>query len=518
MKEATDDFDIQSVLQYDLNNNVNYIKTLFHDCSDFVIRSIIAGDRKACLFYIEGLINDDNIQTHVLQQLLNHSQVETFDFNNLEERILSIHGVKEINKMGEIINSILDGKTALLVDGKNIAIILETKGGKQRNVSGPETENVIRGPREGFNENLGVNLALIRRKIRSHRLKVISKKAGTETKTGLAIVYMEGIASPDLIQEVMNRLDRIKIDGVLESGYIEELIEDNPWSSFPQIQVTEKPDTVAGNLLEGRISILVDGTPFALIVPATFWQLIQSSEDYYERFHVAIFLRTIRLFLIIIALLLPSIYVAVSTFHQEMLPTALLLSLANSREKIPFPAVVEALIMELAFEALREAGIRSPKVVGQTVSIVGAIVIGTASVQAGIVSAPMVLIVSLTGIASSTIPRFNIGNSIRMMRFPLMILAASLGLFGIMVGLVVLTTQLLKLRSFGVPYLAPFTPISVQEIKDTLFMRAPWWHMKFRPINIAAKNLKRERSNQHPSPKQSAGILKRKHDSGAEEP
>lgn len=482
----------------DLTENVAVLKKEFDKCSDVKFRPLIVGQNEAYLIFVEGLIDSKSIEFHALKQLLAEIKEEHLTAEYLEKNILSVNQVVESNKMSDIVKQVLHGSSILLVDSLNKGLVLDAKGGTSRSVSEPDTESVVRGPREGFTENLGVNTALVRQKIKSKHLKLISKEVGTQTNTTINIMYMDNLAPPDLVEEVIARIDRIEIDGVLESGYIEELIEDSPSSFFPQIQNTERPDTVAANLLEGRVSILVNGTPFALILPVSFWQFIQSSEDYYQRYHISIFLRILRVMLLFLALLLPAFYVAITTFHQDMIPTNLLFSIAASRESIPFPALIEALMMEIAFEALREAGIRLPKVIGQAVSILGALVIGQAAVEAGIVSAPMVIIVSLTGIASFTIPRFNMAISIRLLRFPMMILAGIFGLFGIALGSIIVLTHLCKLRSFGVPYFHPLGPLKWSELKD-VFIRIPWWDMDRRPTQFVKENVSREKDNLKPS-------------------
>ncbi|MBD8067970.1 spore germination protein [Bacillus sp. PS06] len=489
-------------LKSDILNNISELKKLFKDCSDIVFREFSIKEKKAYLIFVDGLIDTKSLEFNVLFQLLDKIEdIGEINANYFEKNMVTIAQVSESNYLNELVKKVLEGNTVLIIDEIEKAIILHAQGGVRRAVAEPETETSIRGPREGFTESLRVNTSLVRRKIRSNRLKIVSKEVGTETRTALAILYIEGLASDDLVREVLTRIDRIEIDGVLESGYIEELIEDHPWSFFPQIQNTERPDSVAGNLLEGRVAIIIDGTPFVLIAPATFWQFLQASEDYYHRFHISIFLRWLRIVFIFIALQLPAFYVAVTTYHQEMIPTTLLYSIASSREAIPFPAFVEAMIMEIAFEALREAGIRLPKLVGQAVSILGALVIGQAAVEAGIVSAPMVIVVSLTGIASFTVPRFNMAISIRLLRFPMMILAGSFGLFGIVIGSIILLTHLCSLRSFGIPYFSPLGPLSINEFKD-VFIRTPWWSMDKRPKNFVHQNLVREKANLKPSPKQ----------------
>lgn len=488
-----------TVVHSNLSENINLLKDLFRDCSDVVFRNFLVGEVEAYLIFVDGFVDSAAIEMHGLRQLIEDIKSNRITADLLKERVISISSLAETYKLDEVVSNVLKANTVLLVDGVSKALIFDAKGGERRGVAEPETESAVRGPKEGFTERLRVNTALVRHKIRSNRLKILSKDIGEETKTGLAIFYIEGLAAPELVDEVLTRLDRIKIDGILESAYIEEFIEDSPWSMFPQIQNTERPDTVAANLLEGRVAIVVDGTPFALIMPATFWQFFQASEDYYGRYHIYIFLRLLRIFFVFLALALPSIYVAVMTYHQEMIPTSLLLSIAASREAIPFPMFVEALIMELSFEALREAGVRLPQIVGQAVGILGALVIGQAAVEAGIVSAPTVIVVSITGIASFTIPRFNMSISIRILRFPLMILAGMFGLFGTMIGTLLVITHLCKLRSFGVPYFWPLAPLSFRGLKDVL-IRVPWWAMDRRPDQLVKQDAIRQADHLMPSP------------------
>lgn len=487
-------------IQADLETNIKYLKELFKDCTDVVFRPFQAGKLKAMIIFVDGFIDTAAIEVSGIKQVLNEVNDKEMTAEELMEQIISLSAVDKTNKLDEVVTNVLKGNTLFLLDKATKALIFDEKGGQRRGVAEPETESSVRGPREGFTETLRVNTALIRHRVRSNRLKILSKDVGEETKTGVAILYVEGLASPDLVQEVVSRIERIKIDGVLDSGYIEEFIEDSPWSLFPQIQNTERPDTVAANLLEGRIAIIVDGTPFVLIAPATFWQFLQASSDYYNRFHISVFLRLLRLLLLFFALELPGIYVAITTYHQEMIPTTLLFSIAASREAVPFPGFIEALIMEISFEALREAGIRLPAVVGGAVSILGALVIGQAAVEAGIVSTPIVIVVSITGIASFTMPRYNMAISIRLLRFPLMVLGGMFGLFGIVLGTLIILTHLCKMRSFGVPYFWPLAPMNPQSLKD-VFIRVPWWLMDKRPDQIVKGDTTRQTDHLKPSPK-----------------
>lgn len=502
-KKLVEQIDLQNKVQEpilaNIEKNIDVLKKIFQDCSDVKFRPIKVKDKKAFLIFVDGLIDQNSIQMNAIHELLSETELNQLTAEYIEETVISISEVVESDKFEDIVKQILDGNTVLFVDKLDKALVLNAKGGQRRAVSEPETETAIRGPREGFIENIAVNISLIRHKLRSNHLKLVTSEIGTETRTIVGLMYMENLASSDLVDEVKRRLDRIKIDGVLESGYIEEFIEDEPWSIFPQIQNTERPDTVVGNLLEGRVAILTNGTPFALVLPSTFWQFMQANEDYYHRFHLVIFIRLLRMILLYLALVLPGFYIAVTTYHQEMIPTNLLYSIAASREAIPFPAFVEAIIMELAFEALREAGLRLPKVIGQAVSILGALVIGTAAVEAGIVSAPMVIVVSMTGIASFAIPKFNMAISIRVLRFPMMILAGVFGLLGIGVGSLLIVTHLCKLRSFGVPYFWPVAPLNWKEFKDVI-VRAPWWAMDQRPSQTIIEDLSRQDHNLKPSP------------------
>lgn len=470
--------------------SMSAMKRIFHNCSDVVFHDIrFSRDVKGCIIFIDGLVKAEEIGNHALLPLLGLSGVPARP-EALEQETLMVPQTSSCGTYEEATEAVLSGNAVLFVQNQEHAVILHIRGGNRRGVEEPQTESVIRGPREGFVENLRTNTALLRFKIKSPALKMQPFSIGEQTKTSVVLCYLDGIINPALVKEAFKRLSAIRIDAILESGYIEEMIEDQPYSPFPQLQYTERPDAAAAAILEGRFAIFVDGTPFVLIGPATFWQFMQASEDYYERYIVGNLIRWLRIFFSAVALFLPALYVAVTTFHQDMLPTNLLLSIAVARETIPFPAIVEALIMEVAFEALREAGIRLPRTVGQAVSILGALVIGQAAVQAGIVSAPMVIVVSLTGIASFTIPRFNMSISIRMLRFPLMILASVFGLFGIIIGTVLIAVHLCSLSSFGIPYLSGVAPYNQQEQGDIL-VRAPWWSMTTRPGSFSPLNRRR---------------------------
>lgn len=492
--------DQQQMLFPDLQQNEQLFRSIYSHCSDVVFRSlVIGGKRKALIIYIEGLTDVSGLDEYVIPSLMRVETNVPLGIRQLIEQKLTISNFTEVCSFAESIEHLSTGYPVLLYDNEARGFALGLNKWEKRSIEEPSAEVGVRGPREGFTETLRVSTSQIRRIIKSPKLKMESMKIGDYTQTNIAVAYIEGLADAGLITQIKNRLNRIQIDGILESGYIEEMIEDNPYSPFPQLLSTERPDVVCANLLEGRAAILVDGTPFVLIAPITFFSLMQSAEDYYQRFLISTVIRWLRYAFGLISLFLPALYVAITTFHQEMVPSSLLLSMAASREPVPFPALVEVLIMEITFEALREAGIRLPKQVGAAVSIVGALVIGQAAVQAGLVSAPMLIVVAITGIASSLIPRYAAGIALRMMRFPLIFLAGTLGLLGIMMGIIAIVLHLCSLRSFGVPYLSTVATPKINELKDVL-IRAPLWMMDTRPHLTGDFNEYRQSAGLKPGP------------------
>jgi hypothetical protein len=351
---------------------------------------------------------------------------------------------------------------------------------EHRSIEQPQTEQVIRGSRDGFIENLQSNLSLLRYRLQTPDFRVVTAPLGVRTRSKVAVCYIEGIADPGLVQKVMKRLSAINVDGILDSGYIEQFIEDHPLSPFPQVQPTERPDKSIASLLEGRVIILVDGSPFCLIVPALFNQFFQTTDDYTERFIVGSLLRMIRLIALLFSLFFPALYVSIISFNPELLPTEFAVAITGARAGVPFPAVLEVLIMEVFMEVLREATIRLPQMIGGALSIVGVLVIGQAAVAAGLASPTTVVVVAITTIGSFATPAYNAAISSRMLRFPLIILAGCFGLYGVMLGTIVIVNHLLFLESFGVPYMTPFVPTIWKDLKDSI-VRAPLWWMRSRP-------------------------------------
>lgn len=473
--------------------NINRIKSTLGNSTDLIIRQLDINHFKLAVFSIKDLANNDKLDNLSLElnklvtsQICEKNTLEAF-YNKLKALVLCETKLVEGSDYETLYDELLSGNTIILIDGYYKFLSLYTYGPESRSITEPTSQTIIRGSKEAFTEKLTLNIALIRKRVKDKSLKVEELRLGSITKTKVAIIYLNNIAKPDIVNEIRSRLNQIEIDGILESGYIEELIKDDPYSVFPTFLNSERPDAVTAGLLEGKVAILVDGSPYILTAPALFADFLQVSEDYYHHFFVSSMTRIIREIAFFLTLMVPSLYIALTTFHQEMIPTTLLISIAAQREGVPFPAFVEAIFMELTFEILREAGIRMPRVIGPAISIVGALVLGQEAVEAGFISAAIVIVVSITAIASFAIPNYAMSNAVRVLRFFLMILSATFGLFGIYMAIIALTLHLCKLKSVGVPYLTPLAPRLAKENKDTI-VRFPLWKMKYRPSATAKTN------------------------------
>lgn len=505
MNQAYNTQGVKQPLDDSLEVNMKTIRGALGCSNDLIMnRFESSGGFELAMLYMDGLADTAFIHDSVLEPL--HRRHGWKDgaagdacgaerLRLLKEE-LTAGDIGICDDLETLLNRLLSGDAIVLADGCREALRIGAAGWEDRTVGEPATQAVVRGPMEAFTENIRKNTALIRRRIKDPRLWLETRQIGTITRTDVSVMYLKHLVDDSVLREVRRRLERIDIDGVLESGYIEEFIQDKTLTPFQTVYNSERPDSIAAGLLEGRVAILIDGTPFVLLVPALFIHYFQAAEDYYQRADISTLMRIIRVVSFFLALLAPSLYIAITTFHQEMLPTSLLISLAAQREGVPFPAFIEALLMEVTYEILREAGVRMPRTVGQAVSIVGTLVIGQAAVEAGIVSAVMVIIVSITAISSYVIPSSGMSISVRMIRFLLMGLAASFGFYGILFGLIVLVLHLTSLRSFGVPYMSPLGPFVPEDQKDTLF-RIAWPHMLTRPRSSKPKLAERRR----PKPK-----------------
>jgi spore germination protein len=470
---------VRDLITPKVEENISYLKELFKDSSDIVYRQFKVADWDAAVIYIDGMADKILINNFVLESLMLKSGLVE-NVMQVKDNILTVTDVKEVLKLSDAVDSMLSGDTMMFLEGIPAVFVIATRFWPARGVSEPSGETVIRGGRDGFTETIRFNTALVRRRIRDTRLKIQPKSVGVRSKTDCAIMYIEDIVNKDVLQNLMDRIEDINIDAVLDSGYIEQLIEDDQWSPFPQLQSTERPDVVAAALYEGRVAVLVDNSPFAIIVPATLTSLFQTPDDYYQRWMNASMLRVIRFFGIFIGLIMPSLYVAVTSFHTSIIPTKLAYSIAASREGVPFPAFVETLIMEFALAFLIEAVVRLPKAIGSTIGIVGGLIIGQAAVSAGIVSPIMIIVVSVTAIASFITPNYEVSSALRISRFFLIVAASIIGLYGIALGLIVILIHLVRLKSFGIPYLSPLVHPHKRDFKDA-FIRAPLRSFKTRP-------------------------------------
>ncbi|MCY8242296.1 spore germination protein [Bacillus haynesii] len=408
---------------------------------------------------------------------------------SLEEVRLRLNklNAEPVTKEKDAINAIFKGKCLLLINGMNVIFTLPTSEKKKRSLGEVNTENVVRGPKVGFIEDVDTNVALVRQRVPDKELTVEKVPLGKSKFKDATILYIQGKADDSIIKDLKKRLKKVRLDDIQDSGVLEELIEDNKYSPFPQIQNTERPDKVSSALFNGRIAIFVDYSPFALIVPASFGMVMQSPDDFYERWIATTLIRFLRFSSIFITLFLSAFYISLVSFHQGMLPTALAVTIASTRENVPFPPLLEALIMEVTIELLREAGLRLPNPLGQTIGLVGGVVIGQAAVEANIVSSVMVIIVSIIALASFTVPQYGMGLSFRVLRFISMVAAAVFGLYGIILCMLVIFTHLVRQRSFGIPYFNPNHFFSLKHT-DEAIIRLPTKDREVNPKNGSKKS------------------------------
>lgn len=471
-------------LDKELNKNIEIIKTIFIDDDTLITRPIVNQNEnniKCCVLFIDGMVNNEIINENIIKPIVQNTMLKkasnTIDIICMQ--VLFSNEVTKTENLNDIVKAILYGDTILFVDGSNFALIINSKGWQTRSITEPDSEKSLRGPREGFTESIMTNLSLIRRKLRTSDLKFKFKTIGTRSNTTACMCYIDSLVDKNVLAELNTRLDKIVMDGILDTNYISECMKDSPFTPFKTIGVTERPDSIAGKLLEGRIAIILDGTPQVLTIPYLLIENFQSSDDYYLNFYFASIGRMLRIIGFILSTSVPSIYVAIVTFHKEMIPTPLALSIAQSSQGVPFPTIVECALMLLVFEIIREAGIRMPSNIGQALSIVGALVIGQAAVEAKFISAPMVIIVAITAITGLINPKTK-GISI-ILRFSFLIATFLLGFYGYFFSLFALLIHIFSLRSFGVEYTSQLTSFKGQEMKDN-FLRAPWWKMKTRPV------------------------------------
>lgn len=475
---------------------VALLRSIFNKNDDLSTREIdLFGQYECAVVYMSNLVNKDQVNQDLFKPLIqtNASRLQVRRQNLVQVLLRQIINFGEAyaeTNFDKIAEALFRGNTVILIQTVKEAVIVSTRSVSHRTPAQPETEQAIRGARDGFVESIGVNMSLIRYRLQTTDLRMESMQIGRLTKTKVVVCYIEGIVDPNVVNLVHERLSHIDIDGVLDAGTLEQYIEDNHWSPFPQIQNSERPDKCCGTMLEGRVVILTDGTPFALIAPTSFVQFYQVVDDYSERWIMGTLVRAVRLVSLIFSLVLPSLYVAVISFNPELIPTQFAIAVAGSRAGIPFPAVVEVTIMVISMEVLREATLRLPQQVGGALSIVGVLVVGQAAVAAGFVSPITVVIIALTTIGSFATPAYNAAIALRILRFILILLAGIFGLYGIVLGLILILNHMLALRSFGVPYWSPYAPFILQGMKDAP-IRAPLWSNVRRPGELGPEDSRR---------------------------
>lgn len=470
-----------------LRENEKYLRSRLENCSDILIRPMRLGDKHKvdCLMvYIEVAVSNMMLDDSALGKMINHFwEISPEDIQEfVRHNSLGIADVKKLENLDESIDAMLAGNAVFFIDGYDKAMKISSKGYPSTGVMEAESEKVLRGSREGFSDSVKSNSALIRKRLRDTRLKVEEYKIGVRSHTLTQVLYMDDLVHEGLLEEVKERLEEFQIDGILDSGMLEQLTEDVWYSPFPQYQTTERPDRAVQEILNGKVVILCDNSPEALILPGNFSSFMESSEDWYHRFEMASFLRILRYLAVIMATVLPGLYLAVIRFHTQILPSALILSFAEAREGVPFSSVVELIFLELAFELIREAGVRVPGSLGNAIGIVGGLVIGQAAVEANLVSPIVVMIVALTALGSMTVPNEEFAAAFRLVKYGFLILGGYLGIYGIVLGIYLVIGHLAGLISFGIPYLVPFIKKEQKGSRGEGVLRVPLRKRVLRPL------------------------------------
>lgn len=484
-----------------IDENLNTMKCIYNALinSDIIIREfschIAQRKYRAFIIYFDGMTDSQIINDFLLEPLMQINYNTSFNKNMpLDKYILNSlmpqNNVKTLTSFSKVASAINVGNCVLFVDTLNVAFNIDAKNFEQRSVQAPENETVIRGPHEAFVENIRTNTSLLRRIVNNENLIIESTTVGNLSKTTCSICYMQNLTNYSLVSEVKYRLNNLEVDSVESSGQLEQLIEEGNSYGIPQILATERPDKCAKSLYQGRVVVFLNGNPYALIMPAVAMDFLTSPEDTNLKSNFSNFLRFLRLIATAITLLLPGIYIAITSFHQELLPTELLFSILSSRENVPFPVIVELLIMEISFELIREAGIRIPSPIGSTIGIVGGLIIGEAAVSAAIVSPILVIVVAITGISSFAIPDFSFGFHLRIFRFVFIFLGATFGFLGIGVGIFVYLSILCNIKSFGVPFMSPLAPVSLGS--NVGYIVPPTWKQENRHRFLSPQYVKRQ--------------------------
>jgi spore germination protein KA len=472
------------IVSNDINKNLLFIQESMSQTEDLMVKELFINSHKYLLIYLAPMIEEKTINTIIIEPLsrLKEGAIEQIAKNS------SFQLSSEIN---EITNKLMLGSCIILEENQSFVYIASVPTYHERSIEEPINEKTTKGSHEGFVESLDTNIHLIRKRIKSPLLKVKYFKGGNISNTKIGLIYIDKLTNQTIVDEIEKRISSIDIDMLVSTGNLEELIEDTSFSPFPQILNTERPDRTVSYLNEGKITLIVDGDPRVLILPITFFAFYQSSDDYTSRWWIGSTLRFIRFFGFIIAISFPAIYIAIVSFHSEVLPIGVLYTVRVGLEYVPFPPFLEALVMQIILELLKEASIRLPTPVAQTIGIVGGLVIGTAVVESNLISNTMIVVIGFTAIASFVIPVEEMGTSVRLLGFPMMVAAALFGFFGIVMMFMLLFIHLSKLESFGSPYFAPLAPLKIKELKDS-FVRFPIWMLNNRPTDSKPNFIKQQ--------------------------
>ena len=472
------------------------LETFFKSCADFAKRTLrlAEGEQEVTLCWINGMVKMERVNEYIIRPLAESSRPEV---KGEPRRILEggvwNMSVEERTTMDQVTEDLVNGSCALFLPGLKGALTIAVPTEEKRSISSPEIENVVKGPKDSFVESLRTNTSLLRRHLRTPYLRVEEQIVGRQSLTPVDVIWVEGITDPELVAKAGHRIANIDIDAVLSTGNLEEYIIDNKTTAFPQLMFTERPDRFCIGLMDGRVGILVDGLPMGFLLPGDIAQFIKAPQDKSYNYITVTALTIIRYLCMAITLLLPAFYIAVSTFHPEMIPTKLALSVIASKQDVPFATAFEVLVMLVAFEVLQEAGLRLPQTIGQTVSIIGGLVVGQSAVEAKIVSPVVVIVVAAAGITGFTMPNQDFANALRLWRFGLAVAASFAGLFGLMAGCAALVYHLASIESFGVAYLTPFAPNSGTKIYGQKVFRPPLPKRKFRDLALEPRNRRNQK-------------------------
>ncbi|SHG90153.1 spore germination protein [Thermosyntropha lipolytica DSM 11003] len=485
-----------------LEEKIDLLKPCLAKNDDIVGRPFyLKGDPglKAYVVHLEGIVDNISLQQDILRSLMFYARGEDCKEKGLEyivdhiyRNCLTVTQIQKIGNFSEVIRAVFDGFVVLFFDGISAALSIDIRKVDRRNVEEPVLERALRGSKEGFVENIVVNTALIRRRLKDPNLVVKKFTVGKRTRTDVSLLYVEDIADPEIVRNVSEKLDNIYMDGILGTSYLEQLIEDHHYTPFPQFKTTERPDKAVMELLEGKIIVLADGSPDALIIPSLFVSFLQASEDYVERPIISFYHRFYRYLAFFLAVSLPALYIALLSFNPELVPVQLLISLAQGRDKVPFPVVLEVIIQEIIIQLVIETGLRLPTPMGQTVGVVAGIVLGQAAIAAGLASPAIIIIVAITTISTFAIPNSTMVLASRLVRVFMILMAAAFGMFGFSIGWFLLLVHLISLESMGVPYMAPYAPMRYPDFKDAVY-RTFISQMLKRPVSIPVQDKVRKR-------------------------